>query len=91
MSSLLRLCYHPYELTWFALFLLVQLAAHPSSAGPVGDSGGARPGDRVEVLAALTGAPKRVAQQMAYCLRESSVAEIAGKQGNALLYRRTER
>lgn len=38
-------------------------------------------------MAAAAGRPRRVAQQMAYCLRESGAIEIAGKQGNALVYR----
>ena len=38
-------------------------------------------------LATSIGRPKRIAQQMAYCLRESGVVEIAGKQGNSLEYR----
>jgi len=32
---------------------------------------------------------RRLAQQMAYCLREMDVIEPAGKQGNAILYART--
>lgn len=32
--------------------------------------------------------PRRLAQKMVYCLRELSCVEIAGKSGNALLYRR---
>ena len=41
-------------------------------------------------LAALIRQPRRTAQKMAYCLREMGVVEIAGKRGNALLYRRTD-
>ncbi len=37
-------------------------------------------------LAAAIGRQRRVAQQMAYCLRETGVVEIAGKSGNAVLY-----
>ncbi len=39
-------------------------------------------------LAALIHQPRSTAQKMAYCLRELGVVEIAGKRGNALLYRR---
>jgi hypothetical protein len=38
-------------------------------------------------LAAAIGRPRVVAQQMAYCLRLLEQIEVAGKQGNALLYR----
>ncbi|NND01650.1 MAG: hypothetical protein HKN91_02585 [Acidimicrobiia bacterium] len=38
-------------------------------------------------LAEATGRPRRIAQQMAYCLREADVIAIAGKRGNALIYR----
>ena len=33
------------------------------------------------------GCPRRVAQQMAYCLHKMDMVEIAGKQGNAVQYR----
>ena len=39
-------------------------------------------------LSAVTGQPRRLVQQMAYCLREAGVIEIAGKTGNAMQYRR---
>ena len=39
-------------------------------------------------LAEAMGQPRRLAQKMAYCLRESGAAELCGKSGNALLYRR---
>lgn len=39
-------------------------------------------------LAAAMGQPRWLAQKLAYCLRESGAVEIAGKSGNALLYRR---
>ncbi len=39
-------------------------------------------------LAAAMGQPRRLAQKMAYCLRVSGAAELCGKAGNALLYRR---
>ena len=39
-------------------------------------------------LAAAMGQSRRLAQKMAYCLRESGAAELCGKAGNALLYRR---
>lgn len=38
-------------------------------------------------LAAALGRPRRIAQQMAYCLRELGMVEITGKTGNALEYR----
>jgi hypothetical protein len=38
-------------------------------------------------LAALLSRPRRVAQQMAYCLRHAGVIEEAGRQGNAIEYR----
>lgn len=38
-------------------------------------------------LATALGEPKRLAQKMAYCLRESGVLRVVGKRGNALLYR----
>ncbi len=38
-------------------------------------------------IAAAGGCPRRVAQQMAYCLRRMGAIEIAGKQGNAIEYR----
>jgi hypothetical protein len=37
-------------------------------------------------LAAAIGRPRRLAQKMAYCLRHLDLVEIAGKQGNAILY-----
>jgi hypothetical protein len=39
-------------------------------------------------LAAATGQRRRLAQQMAYCLREMGVIQPVGKQGNAILYSR---
>lgn len=39
-------------------------------------------------LAAAIARPRRLAQQMAYCLREMGEIEAAGKQGNAILYTR---
>lgn len=39
-------------------------------------------------VARLAGLPRRVAQQMVYCLRATGELAIAGKEGNALLYRR---
>jgi hypothetical protein len=39
-------------------------------------------------LAAAMGQPRRRAQKLAYCLRETGVTALAGKSGNALLYRR---
>ena len=40
-------------------------------------------------LAEAMGQPRWLAQKLAYCLRESGAAEICGKAGNALLYRRS--
>jgi hypothetical protein len=40
-------------------------------------------------LAAALHEQRQLAQKMVYCLRELSLLEIAGKAGNALLYRRT--
>lgn len=40
-------------------------------------------------IATGIGRPRRIAQQMAYCLRETGAIEIVGKQGNALEYRRS--
>lgn len=37
-------------------------------------------------LAAAIGKPRRLAQKMAYCLREMGVVEPVGKRGNAILY-----
>ena len=39
-------------------------------------------------LAAAIARPRRLAQRMAYCLREMGVIEAVGKQGNAILYAR---
>jgi len=39
-------------------------------------------------LAGAMGQPRWLAQKLAYCLRESGAAELCGKSGNALLYRR---
>lgn len=39
-------------------------------------------------LARSAAIPRRLAQQMAYCLRAAGVVAIAGKEGNSLLYRR---
>jgi hypothetical protein len=39
-------------------------------------------------IAKSAGIPRRVAQQMVYCLRATGMVEIAGKEGNALIYRR---
>lgn len=39
----------------------------------------------VDVAAGL-GQPRRIAQQMAYCLREAAVIEVVGKVGNAVQY-----
>ena len=38
-------------------------------------------------LAAALQRPRRLAQQMAYCLREAGCVEAAGKRGNAIIYR----
>ena len=39
-------------------------------------------------LAAAMSATRRLGQQAAFCLRRGGVAEICGKEGNALVYRR---
>lgn len=39
-------------------------------------------------LAAAIGKPRRLAQQMAYCLREMGAVVTVGKRGNAILYTR---
>lgn len=41
-------------------------------------------------LAVAIARPRRLAQQMAYCLRKIGRIEVVGKQGNAILYRRGE-
>ena len=40
-------------------------------------------------VARLAALPRRVAQQMVYCLRATGVIEMTGKEGNSLLYRRS--
>jgi hypothetical protein len=42
-------------------------------------------------LASTTGLPRRLAQQMLYCLTAMGATERVGKSGNAILYRRTDR
>ncbi|MEM9657522.1 MAG: hypothetical protein AAF961_04090 [Planctomycetota bacterium] len=42
-------------------------------------------------LAQRLDASRDVAQRMAYCLRETGALEVAGKQGNAVLYQRPRR
>ena len=44
--------------------------------------------DATADLAEAMGQPRWLAQKLAYCLRESGAAELCGKAGNALLYRR---
>ena len=41
-------------------------------------------------LADAMGQSRRLAQKLAYCLRESGAVELCGKSGNALRYRRVE-
>ena len=41
-------------------------------------------------LAEALGRPRRLAQQMAYCLRHAGVVEVVGRQGNAHLHRRRQ-
>ena len=41
-------------------------------------------------LAASLGGTRRLAQQMAYCLRAVGVIQMVGKTGNAIVYRRTD-
>ena len=40
-------------------------------------------------LASVMQSSRRLGQQAAFCLREAGVSEICGKEGNALVYRRT--
>jgi hypothetical protein len=40
-------------------------------------------------IALVAKLPRRVAQQMVYCLRATGAIEIDGKDGNSLLYRRS--
>jgi hypothetical protein len=42
-------------------------------------------------LAEATAIERRLAQQMAYCLRTMGVLETTGKRGNAVVHRRVER
>ena len=42
-------------------------------------------------LAAAMRSSRRLGQQAAFCFRESGVAEVCGKEGNALVYRRSGR
>lgn len=42
-------------------------------------------------LATAMDRPRWLAQKLAFCLRESQVVEICGKEGNALCYRRADR
>ena len=41
-------------------------------------------------LARAIGRPRRLAQQMTYCLREMGLIQVAGKRGRAVLYTRTQ-
>lgn len=41
-------------------------------------------------VADAIGRPRRVAQQMTYCLRRVGLIEVAGKEGNAIVYSRTD-
>ena len=41
-------------------------------------------------LAEATDTPRRLAQQVAYCLRGAGVIDMVGKEGNAILYSRRE-
>lgn len=41
-------------------------------------------------IASGSGCPRRVAQQMAYCLRKAGAIAVAGKQGNSIEYRLTD-
>jgi len=59
----------------------------PADVGALIPSGLAEPFTTAE-LAATLGAPRRLAQKMAYCLREMGAIETAGKRGNAILYTR---
>jgi hypothetical protein len=42
----------------------------------------------VSDLASASAQPRRLAQKMAYCLREMGAIEAVGKRGNAILYSR---
>lgn len=42
-------------------------------------------------LATALGRPRRLAQQMAYCLREADVVDVVGRDGNAVVYGRRPR
>jgi hypothetical protein len=52
---------------------------------------GLPPGFTTADLAAALGRPRRLAQQMSYCLRRAGAIEIVGKEGNAIIYARTGR
>ena len=54
---------------------------------PTALSGPTAPPFTTRDLAAALGERKRLAQKMAYCLRESHVLSVVGKRGNAHLYR----
>ena len=41
-------------------------------------------------LANAMQSPRRLGQQAAFCFREAGSSEICGKDGNALVYRRTQ-
>lgn len=41
-------------------------------------------------LATAMGTPRRLGQQAAFCFREAGVCDVVGKQGNALVYGRSE-
>ena len=41
-------------------------------------------------VAGALGRPRRLAQQMTYCLRHAGIVEMVGKQGNAIVHRRCD-
>ena len=57
----------------------------PADAGSFLPSGLAEPFSTADLAQAIR-RPRRLAQRMAYCLRKMRVIDLAGKQGNAMLY-----
>jgi hypothetical protein len=62
-----------------------RLLETPEDLASLVPSGLAQPFTTLELAAAM-GRPRRLAQQMAYCLREVGVLEPVGRQGNAIQY-----
>ena len=70
---------------------LIEVTSH-TTIGAVADLAALLPADLPEHfttahLANAIARPRRVGQQMAYCLRETGAIEIAGKDRSSLLYR----